>query len=666
MARISTYKIDNNITQDDIVIGSDADNFFQTKNYKVSDIINSIQQGVVNNIPKVVTVVLGVGESIENSLSEINLTIEPSDSPVFINFLKPTLVDSELGNNLEYRKISYFFPLGNGVYEPISSYISFNDLILNNFSLPTLSDVQLLQDTQVIEAGNITGQNISDWLNSQIPSLDLSNENLLYVFSYEDNGVQFFTTFNGTSGVYGLNDSQSNILDFISLTNSEFLNFEEKTNIKIRPIEITPSNPFYASVTDELNEVVSKFNNLPSFEIKKDEIGMVYAEYTNPQGVTYINKYFITRGKGNYGINGFQISNTLINIAKIEDGFASQNLSNYINDANFITSSEIPTVEVPTDVSVFNNDANYVNQTELSNSLPFKGEYASISEIGNISNPSDGDYALFYSGNIQQFWIKNSKEWELQSSKNFFNEISSNYTISILDHNSTIIANSGVEEITLETIPKSIEILIINNSESNISLISVGTTIIGSNEILDGQSAYVSFDSLSNKFYVKKSSAESGTRIATYNYVNSNLSFQTISQGVEFPPQVDGQGVGFKDPLQELPDVFDTTGNYNFFLSKLKVGDIVNVQVLGKFNVTTANTNINGNFYLAKGEFNEVAYELESSFYPITGQYTFNKSIEFVVASIDSVVFDVEMLFSSTENVGVYFNNVYVKIISKA
>ena len=38
MAKIKTYGIDNIISDKDIVIGSDGDNLFQTKNYNVSDL----------------------------------------------------------------------------------------------------------------------------------------------------------------------------------------------------------------------------------------------------------------------------------------------------------------------------------------------------------------------------------------------------------------------------------------------------------------------------------------------------------------------------------------------------------------------------------------------------------------------------------------------------
>jgi len=665
MARISTYKFDENVTADDFVIGSDADNFNKTRNYRISEIIKSIQFGAVNNIPKIVSVVLEQGEDIPSAMQEINLEVLPDDSPVFINFLKPTVIDSSVSSELEYRKISYFFPLGNGVYEPISDFVNFQDLILNSVTKPSQSDLSLLQNTQTIDAGDITGQNISEWLNTRVPSLNLSDEEVLYVFTFEDNGVSFFSVFTGQSGVYGLNDTQSTLLDFTQFTNSETLSFEENRNIKGKILNVEPDDDFYEDVENELNEVVSKINLLPTFTITQDEYCIIKAPFKNAQEKEYENLYLITRGKGVYGSGGFQITNTPINILKIEDGFNSQNLSDYVNDSEFITEDDLPEITVPTNVSAFTNDANYVTQTELQNALSFRGIYGSEAQIVSISNPKEGDYALLVSGKTQQKWIRNNSEWLIQSAINFFNQIENNYTVQITDHNATIVALDGANEITLEGTFYNLEFLIFNESGSNVQLLTSGTNIIGSDEIFDGQSAYVSFDKEENVYYVKRSSAELGTRIATYDYVGSNLSLVSQLQGVVFPPDVDGIGAGFKDPLVEIPDVFDAGNRLDFDFSKLKVGDIVKIQVTGKVSVTSSTT-LSGDLVFAKGEPNEFSYQMQTSTYPKIGEYGFNKQVEFVVGSIASIINAVELDMVFDEDASIYVNNVYVKIISKS
>ena len=46
MAKISTYVVDNSISADDIVIGSDAEDTNITKNYRLGDIATFIEAGI--------------------------------------------------------------------------------------------------------------------------------------------------------------------------------------------------------------------------------------------------------------------------------------------------------------------------------------------------------------------------------------------------------------------------------------------------------------------------------------------------------------------------------------------------------------------------------------------------------------------------------------------
>ena len=666
MARISTYKFDENVTNDDFVIGSDTDNFNKTRNYKISEIVKSIQLGAINNIPKIISVVLDQAENIENSLSQINIEVNQDDSPVFINFLKPTISGTE-SINLAYKKISYFFPLGNGIYEPISDFISFEDLILNNVTSPTVNDISLLSNTEIIDAGDITGQDISQWINNSLPSLDLSDSNVFYLFTFINNGVIFYTAFNGTNGIYGQNDLQSSLLDFTEFTNSETLSFEENRNIKGKILNIEPENDFYENLEDELNEVISKVNLLPNFSVEQDEYCIIKAPFKNAQEKEYENLYLITKGKGNYGVGGFQITNTPIQILKIEDGFNSQKLSDYVNDSEFITEDDLPEITIPTQVSELSNDSNYVTQTELQNALSFRGIYGNQNQITSISNAKEGDYALLVFGKIQQKWVRNNSTWLIQSAVNFFNKIEDNYEVQITDHNATIIALNGVSEIKLDIIPYPLEFLIFNESGNNIDLLtsSQGVSISGSDELLDGQSAYVSFDDENGVYYVKKTSGEFSNKIGVYDYVNSTNNFISKARLIPFSVEIDGLGSGYKDPLTGTPDAFNTSGSFGFLFSKLKVGDVVNIEVSGRVNTTVADTTLKGSLFLSKGQSNEIEHKLDTSFFGLIDEYPFRKSIEFVVRSISSVVFTSEINFVFSQDAEISFDNVYIKILSK-
>lgn len=665
MARISTYKFDNNVTIDDFVIGSDAENNKATRNYKISEIIQSIQVGVLDTIPKIVTVVLEQGETIEQAMTEINLNVTPSDSPTFINFLKPTTV-SENNTQLEYRKISYFFPLGNGDYEPITDHISFNDLILNNVSKPNQGDLSFIENTQIIDAGDITGQDISQWLNARVPSIDLSNENLLYIFEYEDDGVSYFAVFDGAAGSYGSNDLSSTLNDFIEFTNSETLSFQEDRNIKAKVINISPTNAFYPVLADEINEVVARVNALASFEISQDEYGVVVANFTSPQGNSYNNLYVITRGKGSYGTGGFTLTNANNHILKIEDGLNAKKVSELENDSSFLTADDLPSITVPSDVSEFNNDANYVNQTELNNALHFRGIYSSFSQINGIASPKNGNYALIVSGNVQQNWIRNASSWELQSAKSYFKDVNSNYEVSDLDANVTIIAQNGFNTLTLNSLNATIGFIIDNKSGSNIQISkTTNATIVfdGDDFIYDNQSAYITYDKVKNTFYIKRSSNEKGTRVGSYLYGNQSTTFTESIAGNFFKPDVDGLSNTYKKEITEQPDVYDTTTN-DFSFDKLKVGDTVEIQATGRIETFSTGTSIEINTTTGVSGGNEIVYRLSDLYFNAAKVHNFSSSVRFVLTNSADLFFPTLMEFKSDKRVEYLFDTVFIKVTS--
>lgn len=665
MARISTYKFDNNVTIDDFVIGSDADNSKVTRNYKISEIIQSIQVGVLDTIPKIVTVVLEQGETIEQAMTQINLNITPSDSPTFINFLKPTTI-SENDTQLEYRKISYFFPLGNGDYEPITDHISFNDLILNNVSKPNQGDLSFIENTQIIDAGDITGQNISEWLNTRVPSINLSNENLLYIFEYEDDGVSYFTVFDGTAGSYGTNDLTSTLDDFIEFTNSETLSFQEDRNIKAKIINVSPTNAFYPVLADEINEVVARINALPAFDISQDEYGVVVADFTSPQGKDYNNLYIVTRGKGSYGTGGFTLTNANNHILKIEDGLNAKKVSELENDSNFLVEADLPSITVPDDISAFNNDANYVNQSELDDALHFRGIYSSFSQINAISSPTNGDYALLVSGNAQQKWVRNASSWEAQSSKSYFKSVNKDYEVLDVDNNATIIAEAGFDVLTLNSLNLDTEFILDNRSGANIEISqTTNSTIVrdGDDFIYDGQSAYITYDKEGDVFYIKRSSNKKGVRVGSYLYGNQSTTYTASLANAFFKPDVDGLSNSYKKEIEEQPDVYDTTTN-EFSFDNLKIGDTVEIQVTGRIDTGSTNTSIEVNTTTGVLGGNEIVYRQSELYFVSSGIHDFSCFVSFVLTNSSDLFFPTLMEFKADKNIDYLFDTIFVKVTS--
>jgi len=86
MARIETYVTDNQVTENDIVIGTDGDNLNKTKNFKVSALTQFVESQATNNIAKIITTNVGVDETIESKFDDLSFTVVGEDSPVLLVF----------------------------------------------------------------------------------------------------------------------------------------------------------------------------------------------------------------------------------------------------------------------------------------------------------------------------------------------------------------------------------------------------------------------------------------------------------------------------------------------------------------------------------------------------------------------------------------------------
>ena len=501
MARIHTYKTSLNISPEDKVIGSDVNENNKTKNYPIGSIIQQIQDQVNNDLPKIISVVLDEAETIDSALESINITVNASDRPVLISFFKPTTTTGSIGTSQEYAKILYLFPLGNGVYEPISDFLNFQDLVLLNVSKPSLADVGFLSNSTQIDLGDITGSTPSDVLNNKLPSVDLSDTESTYVFSFIDDGVAYFSIFTGDAGVYGLNDLQSTQNDFTDFTNSETLFFEQDTDVKALNIEVDLSEDYFETDEEELDDVVAKVNSLPTFIIEQNFYGLISADL-DYNGVAYSNKYLITRGKGTYGENGFQISNTESNIIKIYDGFRSKDLSNFDNsNSQFLTESDLDYPEVPENVSEFNNDAGYATEKYVDDSVSFRGVFNDKQQIQNITDPSNGDYVILLakSNVVRQKWVFFNGAWNQKTAIRFFEEVNLNTSLNYKYHNSVIRFTGNVTEVALDDQEQGSSIVLRNQTNNVITVNSSGSTVLRKS-INPSESILYYFDKINNTF----------------------------------------------------------------------------------------------------------------------------------------------------------------------
>lgn len=172
MARIKTYSIDTLITDEDIVIGSDADNLNQTKNYRASDLRNYMLSGldpVTGGNLKITTI---------TATDELNLT--PED---YINSQDPALevLNYEIiflilnGRTYIFRKNGDTF----GVGETQTTSDDFTEIDITSIIQANLQDLE-----SVLNEGN------------EAPDKDAKINNL-YLFD-DNNGSQYGVYLDGS------------------------------------------------------------------------------------------------------------------------------------------------------------------------------------------------------------------------------------------------------------------------------------------------------------------------------------------------------------------------------------------------------------------------------------------------------------------------------------
>lgn len=220
MARIQTYVQDNNITDKDIVLGSDGDNFKKTKNYTVKDLGNYIADNFSgtnpsnqNNIPK--SLFLGYyssGTAPERTAFEINnLTEDLVVSPQEFYFF------SIIISNVFY--VYAFDGIGKGTYGSNGTQISSSDLQLISKRNLTSGNIQDETSTETIALNNIDPLDISEAVNALNPPVDIQpiSEGFT-LFTATINGDDLIYLYIGDSGLTGAGQNQTTLDDFELIT----------------------------------------------------------------------------------------------------------------------------------------------------------------------------------------------------------------------------------------------------------------------------------------------------------------------------------------------------------------------------------------------------------------------------------------------------------------
>ena len=607
MARIETYVEDSQVTANDVVLGTDGDNFNKTKNFRVSALVAFLETIVQNNTPNIVTTVVGAAETIESALQSINLSVSTTQTPTILIFIKDqftTATPASLGgattSAVTSVKYTYLFPLGAGNYNPVSDSVTLNDLVLLNVSSPTQADVENMSNTTIIDLDDVNGDSFINVINTAAVSYSLEDNTQSYFFSYEDNGNLFLQKFIGANGVYGLNNSQVDETDFISFSNDAL----DDDNVKAKYIGVKLNNNIYANETAEINAFVTAFNSLsPNVVVSEKELIIGYSDsLQNDAGANYRSVYVVNTGKGIYGLNtgGFVTQQiTASNVIKIRGERINQNLSSFNNNLDFVTQAlfndeleqkvsvngdsmlgnlsmgnfKVTSTATPTNASDYTNKA-YVDSLDR-----YRGDYINSSTILGLSNNVVGDYATLSSGDVNQLWVYQNTEWKLIAAKPYVLNVDANLILTNNHHNATLNVTTGNITIRLsDGLIDGFELSVRNYSGGTVTFDAQGVITTNETELFTGNLA--TCIKQGNSFIFDKTGDIVGEdiRIGIYSYDDTQAAQTLVANTYEV---LSNNGAGtntFKDPLPNIPDLYNVATD-RFDFSGLNIGDVVKLRV---------------------------------------------------------------------------------------
>jgi hypothetical protein len=200
--------------------------------------------------------------TILNKINSRRTVIEATDTPVI--FWGDKLIDG-----VPTERINYLWMGGKGIIGIGGTPATLSQIYLLPSTSLIQSDIQEIDNSIIIDLGEISGQSYLDNINSEIRELNLSDKT--YYFSYTENNALHFIIFKGTPGIYDGN-----------LTESDF------AGTAINPEIISPG----------LNEVLSS-----SFIANDKKIGLLENAGTEDENYLEISPSGFSFKKDQYGIN---------------------------------------------------------------------------------------------------------------------------------------------------------------------------------------------------------------------------------------------------------------------------------------------------------------------------------------------------------------------------
>ena len=213
MSKIKDYVRDNNITNADIVIGSDGDQNNVTKNFTVGGLkgfmLEDFQASNQDNLTKSFYF---ISDSLNNKASDelvsfINSSpsfeVEPTDVPLFKLIMGETLF------------LFTFSEIGKGNYGNGETQVTTGDLqLVSEFQL-SYDVLDLDPNIKVFDLGDIQSSSISGQVNNLDPEIEIEelSEGFTLFLAIQDSVYKSWI-YKGSSGLFGLNASKTSNNDF--------------------------------------------------------------------------------------------------------------------------------------------------------------------------------------------------------------------------------------------------------------------------------------------------------------------------------------------------------------------------------------------------------------------------------------------------------------------
>lgn len=434
MARIKTYSVDNQISDNDIVIGSDADNLSQTKNYNVANLRQYVLSGLepeTGGTLKITTI---------TETSETYLTPES-----WINNQDPAI------EVLQYEIIflilngkTYIFRKNNATYGVGESQAVADDF--TEIDVTSVINANLQDLDSVLEQGNVSQRNASigelniydsDAVVDGYWNVRVSNGDF---FIKDSNGVDLFLLRDGSVSLLNSSNPFSFKFNTDLLTDNSTATFQNASGT-VAYLSDIPTN-YISNITspsDEL-DITTVSGETTIVYTPKKEVKLIGSELLNSITDT---TYFSNGGAFSYDetlypINGIDLKfNGNITSNGTDYGFYA---FHYENGNNIIAPIEFSGSSISGDTLRVKFDlASYWNTTP--------GARLSFVEINLYQGTLISEDGLYFEGTAPSSQVRYFNSWLFNASEGLpetYKVIAQNFTDSIAVTGTT-------DETTLET-----------------------------------------------------------------------------------------------------------------------------------------------------------------------------------------------------------------------